>query len=246
VSGEGPIRVVIVDDEPLMRAGLAMLLDAQEGMVVVGQAGDGGEGVALARELRPEVVLMDIRMPGTDGVAATRELVGDSGGPGDSEGHGGPAVLVLTTFNEDAAVYAALRAGASGFLLKSAAPHDLVSAVRAVSAGDAWLHPAIARTLLSDFAARPTSPLPTSKDLRCLTRRESEVLGLVAHGLDNTAIAAHLVLSEATVRTHVGRILLKLGLHGRAQAVVAAYRSGLVNPADAVPSQPRSGRDRAT
>jgi DNA-binding NarL/FixJ family response regulator len=227
-----PITVLLADDEPLVRAGLAMLIEAQPGLTVVGEATDGVQAVALATQLRPDVVVMDVRMPNADGIRATRELVSD-----DFIADTGftIAVLVLTTFNDDDAVYDALRAGASGFLLKNAAPHLLGDAIRAVAAGDAWLDPAVARTLLADFTARPDPVLPTTVELEQLTVREREVLVLAAHGLTNTAIAAHLVVSEATVKTHIGRVLNKLGVHDRSQAVAAAYKSGLVRPDDQLP-----------
>jgi DNA-binding NarL/FixJ family response regulator len=236
---EARTRVLLTDDEPIVRAGLAMLLEVEPDLVVVGEAGDGAEAVDMAARLRPDVVVMDVRMPGVDGVEATRRLVAD-----DFIDRVGQTVtvLVLTTFNEDAAVYAALRAGASGFILKSAAPGSLAAAIRAVAMGNAWLDPAVARKLLNEFAARPNPVLPTPERMRRLTRREIEVLTLIAHGLTNSAIAAQLVMSEATVRTHVGRILVKLGLHDRAQAVTAAYQSGLVLPGDRPPSRPVGGR----
>jgi DNA-binding NarL/FixJ family response regulator len=227
-------RVLLADDEPLVRAGLAMLVDAEDDLVVVGEADDGTHAVEIAARLTPDVVVMDVRMPRCDGVEATRRLLADEFVA--STGVMVP-VLILTTFNEDRAVYEALRAGASGFLLKNAAPRALADAVRAVAAGRAWLDPAVARLLLDEFAGRPDPSLPAPAELRSLTIRETEVLVLIAHGLSNAAIAAHLVLSEATVKTHVGRILMKLGLHDRAQAVTVAYKSGLVRPGDAPPSR---------
>jgi DNA-binding NarL/FixJ family response regulator len=221
------ITVLLADDEPLVRAGLAMLIDAEDGLAVVGEAGDGLHAADLAVRLRPDVVVMDIRMPGLDGVQATRRLFSGECGTGVSS-----AVLVLTTFNDDQAVYDALRAGASGFLLKSAAPRCLGDAIRAVAAGDAWLDPAVARKLLADFVARPWPAVPTAAQLDGLTIREREVLVLVAHGMSNAAIAAHLVISNATVKTHLARVLVKLGVHDRSQAVAAAYRCGLVRPHD--------------
>ncbi|WP_088317398.1 response regulator transcription factor [Kineosporia sp. R_H_3] len=230
--GDRTVGVLLVDDEPLVRAGLAMLVDSEPDLRVVGEATDGLQAVELAHRLRPDVVVMDIRMPRAGGVEATRRLVGD-----DFIAESGfeTAVLVLTTFNEDDAVFEALRAGASGFLLKNAAPHWLGEAIRAVAAGNAWLDPQVARTLLADFTARPQQSLPTAAELEQLTVREREVLVLVAHGLTNTDIAAHLVVSEATVKTHVGRVLYKLGVHDRAQAVVVAYKTGLVGPQDQPP-----------
>ncbi|MDR7274423.1 response regulator transcription factor [Catenuloplanes atrovinosus] len=230
------IRVLVVDDEPLVRAGLVMLLDAEESISVVGQAGDGAEAVDLAVRLRPDVVVMDLRMPGVDGVEATRRLVSDEFA--DLVG-GTVPVLMLTTFHDDTAVHTALRAGASGFVLKSAAPSDLAAAIRAVVAGNAWLDPVVARKLLRDFTAHPELGMPTPAELGQLTRRETEVLTLVAHGMNNAAVAAHFVVSEATVRTHVSRILVKLGLHDRSQAVAAAYQTGLVKPGDRPPLRDR-------
>ncbi|MEN3358323.1 MAG: hypothetical protein V7637_2305 [Mycobacteriales bacterium] len=229
-----PIRVLLIDDEPLVRAGLAMLLAAEPDLDVAGEASDGSEGVSLAARLCPDVVVMDVRMPGTDGVQATRRLVSDEFA---SLAGGTVAVLILTTFNDDSAVYDALRAGASGFMLKTAAPAALAAAVRTVAAGEAWLDPAVARRLLADFAARPDPGLPTPTELQSLTCRETEVLVLLAHGLSNGEIARHLVVSEATVKTHIGRILMKLGLRDRAQAVAAAYKTGLVRPTDQPPAR---------
>jgi DNA-binding NarL/FixJ family response regulator len=225
------IRVLLADDQPMIRTGIAMLLDAEPDVDIVGEAGDGGEAVERAGQLRPDVVLMDVRMPGVDGVEATRRITAD----GFSGSADGPiTVLILTTYHVDDAVYSALRAGASGFLLKDAAPTELVAAVRAVAAGEAWLDPAVARGLITEFAARPERNLPTPAELRQLTPRETEVLVLVAHGLSNTEIAAHLVVGEATVKTHFGRVLMKLGLRDRAHAVVAAYQSGLVKAGDSL------------
>jgi DNA-binding NarL/FixJ family response regulator len=221
------LRVLLVDDQPMIRAGLAMRLAAEPGIDAVDEAGDGRQAVELAHATRPDVVVMDVRMPGLDGVAATAAIVA----AGLSTAGGTPVrVLILTTYHIDDAVYAALRAGASGFLLKDKAPADLVSAVRAVAGGAAWLDPVVARGLLDEFAARPgrdpTRPDPAA--LAGLTNREREVLALVARGLSNMEIAAHLVVGEATVKTHLGRVLTKLGLRDRAQAVAVAYRTGLV------------------
>jgi DNA-binding NarL/FixJ family response regulator len=223
------IRVLLVDDEPLVRSGLAMLLDAHVDIDVVGEAGDGDAAVEAALSLRPTVVVMDVRMPGTDGVEATRRILADPAVERSSEVLG---ILMLTTFHDDEAVYAALREGASGFLLKSAASGDLIQAVRALARGQGWLDPAVTRRLLEEFAGRPRTGLPTPGEMAALTGREVEVLRLVAHGLSNTQIAGVLVISEATVKTHVGRILVKLGLRDRAQAVAAAYQTGLVLPTD--------------
>jgi DNA-binding NarL/FixJ family response regulator len=216
-----PLRVVLADDEPLVRSGLALVLSGA-GIRVVGEAGDGAEAVRLSGVLHPDVVVLDVRMPGTDGVEATRQLrVG---------GAVGPAVLILTTFHEDAAVRAALAAGAAGFLLKSAAPCDLELAVRAVARGDAWLDPPVARTVLRHLADQPSGGRSDPPELSRLTPREREILAFAAHGFSNREIADRLVLSEATIKTHISRVLTKLDVHDRAQAVVVAYRAGLVRP----------------
>jgi DNA-binding NarL/FixJ family response regulator len=221
-----PIRLVVADDHQVVRTGFAALLDTQPDFTVVGTAGDGAEAVRLCRELGPDVVLMDVRMPGMDGIEATRELAG-AGGP-DS---GGPRILILTTFDLDEYVYDALRAGASGFLLKDVTAERLFDAVRVIAVGDALLAPAVTRRLISEFArlrAQPDNrPAPS---LAALTPRETQVLRLVAQGLSNPEIAARLVVSEETVKTHVSRVLGKLGLRDRTQAVVTAYESGLVVP----------------
>jgi DNA-binding NarL/FixJ family response regulator len=226
------IRVLLADDQPLVRAGIAMLLAAEPDIDVVGETGDGSQAVERARLLQPDVVLMDVRMPGVDGVEATRQIAAD----GFSENRDRPVkVLILTTYHVDDTVYAALRAGASGFLLKDAAPKELVSAVQAIAAGEAWLAPAVARGLLTEFAARPDPSVPTPEEMQRLTSREREVLVLVAHGLSNGEIAARLVVGEATIKTHLGRVLIKLGVRDRAQAIVAAYQSGLVKPGASPP-----------
>jgi DNA-binding NarL/FixJ family response regulator len=227
------LRVIMADDQPLIRAGIAMLLDAEDDIQVVGEASNGAQAVEQAQTLQPDVVLMDVRMPGTDGVEATRQLTNDSF----SRNPDKPVkVLILTTYNIDETVYAALRAGASGFLLKHAAPAELVRAVRAVAAGDGWLDPAVTRNLLREFAARPELNIPTPAELQQLTPRECEVLVLVAHGLSNSEIADRLVIGEGTVKTHYGRILVKLGLRDRAQAVATAYQTGLVKPGSSPPA----------
>ncbi|GAA4378813.1 response regulator transcription factor [Actinomadura sp. NPDC048032] len=209
-------RVLIADDQTLVRGGFRMIL-SRSGIEVVGEAADGLEAVAAARRLRPDVVLMDIRMPGMDGLEATRRVLADD-----------PAcrVLILTTFDLDRYVYSALAAGASGFLLKDVTPEHLVASVQLVETGDALLAPSITRRLVERFAR----PAPEPQGLDVLTPREKEVLRLVGGGLSNTELAAHLHLSEATVKTHVTRIFAKLGLRDRAQAVVVAYESGLVIP----------------
>jgi DNA-binding NarL/FixJ family response regulator len=215
-----PIRVVVADDQPLVRSGLRMILDAQADIDVVGEAGDGHEAVAVARLERPDVVLMDVRMPGLDGIAATRQLAGP-------EVHDPIAVLVLTTFDLDEHVYDALRAGARGFLLKDATREELVSAVRVIARGDALLAPSVTRRLIEQMAVSPPSR-PPNVAVDELTPREHEVLLLVAEGLTNAEIAQRLVVGEATVKTHVARVLMKLGLRDRIQAVILAYESGLV------------------
>lgn len=230
-----PIRVLLADDQPLVRAGLAMLLDAEADLQVVGEAGDGARAVELARHLQPDVVLMDVRMPEVDGVEATRLITEDQ--PHADVDHL-VKVLMLTTYHDEDAVYAALRAGASGFLLKDAAPDDLVAALRAVANGEAWLDPPVARRLLADFAARPERRVAPPAELRQLTERERDVLVLVAHGLSNNELARHLGLGEATVKTHLSRVFIKLGLRDRAQAVATAYQTGLVRPGDVPPPSP--------
>jgi len=214
------IRVLIADDQAMVRQGFGALLAAQPDLLVVGDAPDGAAAVAAARRLDPDVVLMDVRMPVMDGLEATRRLLT----PGSSV-----RVLILTTFDLDDYVYEALRAGASGFLLKDAPAADLVHAVRVVAAGEALLAPSVTRRLIAEFAARPSrSPNPRPTALAGLTPRETEVLRLIARGRSNQEIAAELVVAEQTVKTHVGRILAKLALRDRAQAVVFAYESGLV------------------
>lgn len=227
------IRVLLADDEPLVRTGIAMILDAEDDIDVVDVVGDGRAAVLRARETAPDVVVMDVRMPVMDGVEATRRIL-DEQEPGSPQS----GVLVLSTFHVDEAVHGALRAGASGFVLKDAAPDELVAAVHAVARGDAWLAPAVAKRLLAEFKGRPESLLPRGELMGRLTHREREVLILLAHGLGSRAMADHLFLSEATVKTHLNRILTKLGLHDRAGAVAVAYREGLVGPNDPMP--PRS------
>jgi DNA-binding NarL/FixJ family response regulator len=219
-----PVRVLLADDQPLVRAGIAMLLAAEPDIEVVGEAADGALALEQTRALRPDVVLMDVRMPVVDGVEATRQLVDD----GIAGGADSPVkVLILTTYHVDEAVYAALRAGAFGFLLKDAAPDELVAAVRAVAAGEAWLDPAVTGPLLAEFAARPDPSVPTIAEMERLTAREREVLELVARGLSNGEIAASLVIEESTVKTHMKRLLSKLGARDRVQLVIFAYESGL-------------------
>lgn len=221
------IRVIIVDDQAMVRAGFAALLAAQPDIDVVGEAPDGRQGVDVARSTHPDVVLMDVRMPELDGLAAAREILHPPTGVTHR-----PKVLMLTTFDVDDYVYEALRAGASGFLLKDAPPADLIAAVRVVAAGEALLAPSVTRRLIADFAASRPAPRRDTTALRLngLTPRETEVLELIARGLSNQEIAEHLVLAEQTVKTHIGRVLAKLDLRDRAQAVVFAYESGLVTP----------------
>jgi DNA-binding NarL/FixJ family response regulator len=214
------IRLLIADDQALVRAGFKMILDAEEDLEVVGEASDGAAAVALIRELRPDVVLMDIRMPEMDGIEATRAVTGD----------GRTRVLMLTTFDLNEYVYEALRAGASGFLLKDVPPEQLVAGIRVVAGGEALLAPSITRRLISEFAAAaPVSQAPPP-GLDELTGRELEVFKLISRGLSNAEIAAELVVSETTVKTHVARVLMKLGLRDRVQAVVLAYESGVAVP----------------
>jgi DNA-binding NarL/FixJ family response regulator len=218
--------VLVVDDQVLIRAGLAALIGAAPGLTVVGEASDGRAAIALAEECRPDVVLMDIRMPDMDGVTATRHLLGP-----ESAHH--PRVLILTTFDLDEYVYAALSAGASGFLLKDTPPHRLLGAIATVVEGDHLLTPSITRRLIATFAPRCESAAPAAPAapaLESLTDRENEVLRLVAQGLANPDIGTRLHITEATVKTHLNRTMSKLGLSSRAQAVVLAYESGLVVP----------------
>ena len=216
------IRILVVDDQALIRSGLRMILDAEADMTVVGEAADGREAVESGKRLRPDVILMDVRMPVMDGIDATRKLLGSGLDPD-------PNVLILTTFDLDEYVYAAIRAGASGFLLKDAPPDDLIHAIRVVAGGDALLAPSVTRRLIEEFAARPT-PETQPEGMDDLTDREIEVLRSLAAGLSNAEIADALYVSEATVKTHVSHILTKLDLRDRVQAVVVAYESGLVRP----------------
>jgi DNA-binding NarL/FixJ family response regulator len=215
------IRVMVVDDQALLRAGFRMIIDAQPDMEVVAEAGDGAKAVALAGRARPHVVLMDIRMPVMDGIEATRRLVG---GPEAIASR----IVILTTYDLDEYVFDALRAGASGFLLKDVPPEDLVRAIRVTAHGEALLAPSITRRLIEHFAAQGRPVVSQPADLELLTEREEEVLRLVARGLSNAEIAAALYLGDSTVKTHVGHILDKLGVRDRVQAVVYAYEAGLV------------------
>jgi DNA-binding NarL/FixJ family response regulator len=215
------IRVVVVDDQELVRSGFAMILDAQDDIEVVGEADDGDTAVEVAHRLRPDVVLMDVRMPRMDGITATRALAGpDVAEP--------VKVVILTTFDLDEYVFEALRAGASGFLLKDLRREDLVHAVRVVAAGEALLAPSITKRLIEDYATRPVGT--PAADITVLTPREREVLALIGGGANNAEIGASLVVSEATVKTHVGRVLMKLGLRDRVHAVIYAYEAGIVGP----------------
>lgn len=216
------ITVALVDDQPLVKAGLRMLLEAEEDIEVVGEGSDGYDAVRLAKEVAPQVLLLDLRMPRMDGVEATRRITQGRDGAEELT-----RVLALTTFDDEETVHNALRAGASGFMLKHASPTEIASAVRRVAAGDAWLDPAIAGRVIDQLR----SSLPSACDLtELLTQREQEVLTLMSHGLTNPDIRRRLVLSEATVKTHVSRILLKTGCHDRAGAVARAYRSGFISP----------------
>jgi len=219
------ITVLVVDDQPMIRVGIQAILDAQDGITVVGEAADGRAAVEQARDLRPDVILMDVRMPVLDGLAATRELLA----PG---GHDGvpPQVLVLTTFDADHYVYEALRAGASGFLLKDSSPDELAAAVRVIAAGDALLAPGITQRLIERFVESAPRDPAAHPLLASLTDREQEVLTLISRGLSNAEITAALEIGEQTVKSHVSRVLQKLGLRDRVQAVVFGYENGLVVP----------------
>jgi DNA-binding NarL/FixJ family response regulator len=221
------IRLLLADDQAMVRQGFGALLNAQDGMRVVGEATNGEDAVRACRELRPDLILMDVRMPVMDGLEATRRVMSPPGGAGWR-----PRVLMLTTFDLDDYVCEALRAGASGFLLKDATADDLVAAVRIVAAGEALLAPKVTRRLIEEFARQPRRDRPRPDQLAGLTARELEVARLIARGLSNGEIADTLVLAEQTVKTHVGRILAKLNLRDRAQVVVAAYESGLITPGE--------------
>jgi DNA-binding NarL/FixJ family response regulator len=218
------IRILIVDDQALIRSGLRMILEAESGLSVIGEASDGREAIEVATRQRPDVILMDIRMPVMDGIDATRRLNASALSPM-------PQVLILTTFDLDEYIYAAIRAGASGFLLKDAPPDDLIHAIRVVARGEALLAPTITRRLIEEFASRP-KPDAAPEGMDELTERELEVLRSLAAGLSNAEIADALFVSEATVKTHISHILTKLDLRDRVQAVVVAYESGLVRPGE--------------
>jgi DNA-binding NarL/FixJ family response regulator len=214
------IGVLLADDDELTRTGLRLIIESDQDLTVVGEAADGQEAIHLARALRPDVVLMDIRMPAVDGLEATRRIV--------DAAEDGPKVLILTTFELDEYVFGALRAGASGFLLKRSSPEVLIEGIKVVAAGDSLLAPSVTRRLIQEFTRQPGPPAPPAAPLDTLTQRELEVLALVGAGLSNAELAARLYISEATVKTHVKRILMKLGLRDRIQAVVLAYEAGLV------------------
>ncbi|WP_376774035.1 response regulator [Allostreptomyces psammosilenae] len=222
--GSGPIRVLVADDQALLRGSFRVLLETSPGLVVVGEAGTGAQAVELARRERPDVVLMDVRMPEMDGIEATRRIRS-------APETAAVSVLILTTFDLDAYVYAALRAGASGFLLKDTPPADLLAAIGVVASGEALLAPTVTRRLIAEFARLPEPGRPLGRELDGTTEREREVLTLIARGLSNTEIAEHLHLSPATVKTHVGHLLTKLQARDRTQLVIAAYESGLVTAA---------------
>jgi DNA-binding NarL/FixJ family response regulator len=234
-GGPGPIRVLVVDDQELVRAGFCVILEATDGITVVGEAGNGADAVAATARHAPDVVLMDIRMPGMDGLEAARQITSAR------DPRSVPRVVMLTTFDLDDYVYEALRAGASGFLLKDAPRADLVAAVRAAAAGDALLAPSVTRMLIEAFARRPPAAAPAPSRLASLTARERDILLLVARGHSNAEIAARLYVGEATVKTHVGHVLGKLGLRDRVQAVILAYETGLVIPGDPGPRRPERG-----
>jgi DNA-binding NarL/FixJ family response regulator len=217
------IGVLIADDQPMVRAGLRMILELEPDIDIVGEAADGNEAVAVAAATGPDVILMDVRMPNLDGLEATRRIVGSR--------EGGPRVLILTTFDLDVYVYEALASGASGFVLKDIEPEKLVDAIRVIANGDALLSPAVTRKLIEEFVRRPPEVVrPSPRELEQLTAREAEIMALVARGLSNAEIAAQAFVSEPTVKTHVARILMKLGLRDRVQVVVYAYEHGLAKP----------------
>ena len=224
------IRVLVADDQAMVREGFSVLLGAQPDIQVVGEAADGRDAVDKAAKLRPDVVLMDVRMPVLNGLEATRLILGDPDRPPATDAPGATKVLVVTTFDLDEYVYEALRAGASGFVLKDASAQALTEAVRVVAAGDALLSPSVTRRLLAQFARLGAPGAPSRKQVEQLTERKTEVLTLVARGLSNAEIADDLVVAEQTVKTHVSRILTKLGLRDRTQAAVFAYETGLVRP----------------
>ncbi len=223
VTGTEPIRIIVADDQELVRTGFCVILEASDGITVVAEAANGAQAVQAAAEHKPDVILMDVRMPEMDGLEATRLITGgDRTGP--------PRVVMLTTFDFDDYVYEALRSGASGFLLKDAPRHDLVAAIKVAAAGNALLAPSVTMRLIDAFARRPPETLPAPSRLASLTARERDILLRLARGLTNAEIAADLFVSEATVKTHVGNLLAKLGLRDRVQAVILAYETGIVRP----------------
>jgi DNA-binding NarL/FixJ family response regulator len=226
-----PVRVLVADDQAMVRGGFSMIIDAEPDMEMVGEADDGERAVRETARLHPDVVVMDIQMPNLDGVSATREIL--------ARVDPAPRILVVTTFDIDEYVYEALRAGASGFLLKNSPPEELVRAIRVLAAGDALLSPSVTRRLLEEFSRRPVASGHTPKSLEDLTNREIEVLTLVARGLSNAEIAERLVVTTGTVKTHVARVLMKLDLRDRLQAAVLAYETGLIKPGA---SEPERGR----
>jgi DNA-binding NarL/FixJ family response regulator len=223
-----PVRVLIVDDEALVRGGFRVLIDSEPGMIAVGEAGDGATAVELARQTHPDVVLMDIRMPGVDGLSATRQIAAD---PDLADVH----VLILTTFDHDEYVIEALGAGAAGFLIKNTEPRQLLHGIRVVAGGEALLSPGLTRRLIARLTTRTTTPRLNTYALDQLTTREKQIVGLVAHGLSNTDIATALTISQATAKTHVSRAMAKLGARDRAQLVALAYQHRLVEPPDPTP-----------
>jgi DNA-binding NarL/FixJ family response regulator len=225
VTGADDIKVLVADDQELVRTGFCVILEAAEGITVVAEAATGAQAVQQARNHQPDVILMDVRMPEMDGITATRQITG-----GDRTA--GPRVVMLTTFDLDDYVYEALRAGASGFMLKDAPRHDLIAAVRTAAAGNALLAPSVTIRLIDAFARKPAHTLPKPSQLGSLTAREHEILLRLGRGLTNAQIAADLVISEATVKSHVGNLLAKLGLRDRVQAVILAYETGLIRPGD--------------
>jgi DNA-binding NarL/FixJ family response regulator len=226
---ERQVRVVLVDDDNLMRAGLKAVLRSDPSVEVIGEAGDGRAGIALVAELEPDIVLMDVRMPDLDGIGATRELQAR-----DPDAK----VVILTTFEEDEYIFGALKAGASGFLLKRTAPEDLLAAIHAVAAGDSLLSPSVTRTVIEQMARQPTPEVAAAEELDELTPREREVLLAIARGLSNAEIADALVIEESTVKTHVKRILMKLNVRDRVHAVIFAYETGLTRPGPKAPGVP--------